>query len=152
MRPEKATMRDVLKTAVLAVTFIAVVLLIGQCCEGGISECYDATCRVTAPSGEMGTGCVFGIKNSSVYVLTNAHVAVGNGSTTMKCEFWRDGHESLPVPGKIVARDSRLDAAVIECHQGAFHGLLPRVLSFAHPGEMPAPGAVSYTHLRAHET
>lgn len=105
-----------------------------------VSDCVDATCRISTPDGSRGTGCVFEIGRGQVFVLTCAHV-VGR-STAVQCEFWREGHQSQPLPGRVLARveDDRCDAAVIAVDESQFGGLLPRVVPLAPRDYVPRPG------------
>jgi hypothetical protein len=111
--------------------FAALTLCLSGRLQAGISECIDATCRITAPDGSRGTGCVFEISQGRVFVLTAAHV-VGNFSG-VQCEFWRDGHQSSPIPAAIVSRvgDDMCDAAVISLEESRFGGILPCVVPVA---------------------
>jgi hypothetical protein len=98
---------------------------------GALSDCVDATCRITAGDGGRGTGCVFEISQGRVFVLTCAHVATGQ---TVQCEFWRAGHQSAPLIGQVLRRDERMDAAVVVIPQEAFGGVLPAAVPFAARG------------------
>jgi hypothetical protein len=125
----------------VVVLFVATLTL----CSAGvasaaISDCIDATCRITTPDGSRGTGCVFEISQGCVFVLTAAHV-VGN-SSTVQCEFWRDGHQSQPIPAQVTARvsDDLCDAAVISLDQAQFGGVLPRAVPVASPDCVLGPG------------
>jgi hypothetical protein len=121
---------------------IAAVLLPWVAAEASaaVSDCVDATCRISTPDGSRGTGCVFEIGRGQVFVLTCAHV-VGR-STAVQCEFWREGHQSQPLPGRVIARveDDRCDAAVIAVDESQFGGLLPRVVPLAPRDYVPRPG------------
>jgi len=103
--------------------------------RGAIADCMDATCRITTPRGERGTGCVFEITRDWVYVLTAAHV-VGDAQT-VECEFWRQGHQSQPLAGRVTARAVQADAAIIALPQAAFG---PRCLPrFPWPARLRGP-------------
>ena len=78
---------------------------------GGVSDCIDATCRITADDGSRGSGWCSRSTQGSVYVLTAAHV-VGN-NPTVQCEFWHNGHQSSPLPGRVVNRSEAADAAIV---------------------------------------
>jgi hypothetical protein len=95
-----------------------------------IEDCLDASCRISTNDGS-GSGCVFEISGGRVYVLTAAHV-VGR-QTEVRCEFWRQGHQSQPLPGRVIARvdDNRCDAAIVAVAQSQFGGLLPAVIPVA---------------------
>ncbi|MGD0897653.1 MAG: trypsin-like peptidase domain-containing protein [Thermoguttaceae bacterium] len=106
--------------------------------RGGISECVDATCRVTAPDGGRGTGCVFEIQRGAVYVLTAAHV-VGE-APSVECEFWRQGHQSQPLVGRVTARSTAADAAIVAVAEAAFAGRLPAAVPLAPRTSAVRPG------------
>ena len=95
---------------------------------GAISDCHDATCRISA-GGARGTGCVFEISGGNVFVLTNAHV-VGNAGE-VQCEFWKHGHRSQPVSGRVVMRGNPVDAAVVAVPQSALGSTLPTAVPLA---------------------
>jgi hypothetical protein len=97
--------------------------------QGAISDCIDATCRITAPSGGAGSGCVFEIREGCVYVLTAAHV-VGQ-APEVRCEFWRFGHQSEPLAGKVIARSEAVDGAVVALPESSFGGVLPAAIPVA---------------------
>jgi S1-C subfamily serine protease len=97
--------------------------------RGAISECVDATCRITSPDGSRGTGCVFEIQGGVVYVLTVAHV-VGDASSVV-CEFWREGHQSQPLEGRVAARATAADVAVVAVPEAVFAGRLPAAVPLA---------------------
>jgi hypothetical protein len=97
--------------------------------QGALSDCVDAACRITAPDGSRGTGCVFEIQHGVVYVLTAAHV-VGQ-SPTVECEFWCQGHQSQPLAGRVTARSAAADAAIIALPDAAFAGRLPAAIPLA---------------------
>ena len=90
--------------------------------RAALSDCIDATCRITTDDGSRGSGCVFEITQGSVYVLTAAHV-VGNNQT-VQCEFWHDGHQSSPLSGRVVGRSEAVDAAIVA---------VPEESSWRHP-------------------
>ena len=116
----------------------AIMLLATQCCYAALSDCHDATCRITAADGSRGTGCCFERSRGTVYVLTNAHVAT---SAKVRCEFWRQGHRSRPITGRVIARSSAADAAIVALAESSFRGVLPAVVPLAERGRDPAPGA-----------
>jgi hypothetical protein len=119
---------------------IVVLLAWTAAAQAAISDCVDATCRISTPDGSRGTGCVFEISGGRVFALTCAHV-VGR-STAVQCEFWREGHQSQPLPGRVVARveDDRCDAAVVVVDESLFGGLLPRVVPVAPRDYVLRPG------------
>jgi len=108
-------------------------LVAGSCnhAHAAMSSCLDATCRISTPDGGRGSGCVFEIGQGYVYVITAAHV-VGSYSE-VSCEFWRDGHQSTPVPGQVILRaiDRDADAATVALRQEQFGEVLPAVVPLA---------------------
>jgi hypothetical protein len=107
--------------------------------HGAMTDCIDATCRITATDGGMGSGCVFEISQGRVYVLTAAHV-VGK-DRTVRCEFWRQGHQSQPLEGEVIALTESADAAIVAVPEGAFEGVLPSVIPIAPRGYIVPAGA-----------
>mgnify|MGYP000872166768 FL=1 len=109
------------------------VLLVGSCSQASaaMSGCIDATCRITTPDGGRGSGCVFEISQGYVYVLTAAHV-VGPAPDVV-CEFWRQGHQSLPLAGRVLVRvaEQEADAAIVVVEERQFGGLLPSAVPLA---------------------
>jgi hypothetical protein len=103
-----------------------------------IDDCIDATCRITAPDGGRGTGCVFEVSQGRVYVLTAAHV-VGQ-SRRVECEFWRHGHRSSPLAGQVTARNEAADAAIVVLGQPVFGGVLPTAIPLAPRDHVLRPG------------
>ena len=106
--------------------------------HGAISDGLEATCRITAPDGSCGTGCAFDRDNGRIYVLTAAHV-VGDGSA-VRCEFWKQGHQSQPLPGEVVARSKVADAAIVAVPETAFGGRLPTLIPLAPRDYIVRPG------------
>lgn len=120
---------------------LLVILAAARCARADLAQCIDATCRITAEGGALGTGCVFCRGEGKVFVLTNAHV-VGR-STTVHCEFWSQGHQSVPLQGRVQARDASVDAAIVVICETMFAGRLPPVIPLAVVGdEPPAMAAV----------
>ena len=109
-------------------------------CRASVSDAIDATCRVTAADGSRGTGCVFEIGQGSIYVLTAAHVVGNDTAATVKCEFWRGGHQSAPLTGRVIGRSAEADAAIIAVPQSALGGLLPGVIPLAPRDAAVRPG------------
>ena len=107
-------------------------------CWASLSDCIDATCRITTADGSCGTGCVFEIDQGSVYVLTAAHV-VGN-DPAVQCEFWRQGHQSAPLAGQVLSRSEEADAAIVAVPETALGGLLPSVIPLAPRDTVIRPG------------
>jgi hypothetical protein len=109
-------------------------------CRASVSDAIDATCRVTAADGSCGTGCVFEIGQGSIYVLTAAHVVGNDMAATVKCEFWRGGHQSAPLAGRVIGRSEDVDAAIVAVPQSALGGLLPRLVPLAPRDRSVRPG------------
>lgn len=107
--------------------------------RAAIAECIDATCRLTA-GHSRGTGCVFEVSGGRVFVLTNAHVV--GGAATVRCEFWRHGHCSLPLTGRVIARreTAHCDAAIVALEVSQFAGWVPRAIPLAPPTAILRPG------------
>ncbi len=122
----------------VAVLLWAAVVASAAPAAAAISDCIDATCRITEPGGGRGTGCVFEIGQDRVYVLTAAHV-VGK-SQQVECDFWRAGHQSRPLIGQVVSRDEQADAAIVALGRGAFGAMLPPAIPVAHRGFLLRPG------------
>jgi hypothetical protein len=106
--------------------------------QGAISDAMDATCRIATPRGSCGTGCVFEINHGSVYVLTAAHVV--SDSSAVQCEFWRQGHQSQPLPGRVISRSTAADVAIVAVAQSSFGGTLPAVIPLAPRDYVIRPG------------
>lgn len=116
-----------------ATATIALALCVGQA-SGAMTDCIDATCRISASNTQgkpiRGTGCVFEISNGHAYVLTNAHIAT---TKTPQMVFWRDGHQSQLISGETIMRDNQADAAIIAIDVQKFNGFLPSVIPIAKP-------------------
>jgi hypothetical protein len=106
--------------------------------QGAISDCIDATCRITAADGGRGSGCVFEITEGRIYVLTAGHVV--ERADTVQCEFWAAGHQSIPLPGRVIMRCSAADAAVVALQAGQFAGRLPKAVPLAGRDWIARPG------------
>ncbi len=119
-------------------------------CRASLSDCYDATCRVTSQRRAVrmsdgqtktvspsGSGTVFEISRGKIYVLTAAHVA---DRPSCACQFYRFGHESAEFPAATVARDARADVALVVVSVESLGGVLPKVIPIAEPGTVLAPG------------
>jgi hypothetical protein len=111
---------------------------------GAMTDCIDATCRITAADGGVGSGCVFEISQGRVYVLTAAHV-VGK-DRAIRCEFWRQGHQSRPLTGQVIARSETADAAIIAVPEEVFGGVLPSVIPIA-PRDYAVPAGATLTSV-----
>jgi hypothetical protein len=105
--------------------------------DAAMTDCIDATCRITAPDGGFGTGVVYHRDADKVWVLTNAHIATANALTL---EFWRDGHQSRKVPGHTVMRNQALDTAVIAVDARLFGEMLPVAIPIAAASYRAQPG------------
>ena len=84
----------------LVATIAMLAIASAVCAHGAEVNLYDATCRLTAPGGTMGTGCVIQSNSQYVAVLTNAHVVAGGSS--MGCDFWSAGYQSARFPGQVL--------------------------------------------------
>ncbi len=109
--------------------FVLVLALGGTRAHGALADCMDATCRVSTPSGAVGTGCVFDRSGGSVLVLTGGHVVEGHYQ--VGCEFWRDGRPSKVLPGRVVLQSRTADVAVIWLTESVFEGVLPQAIPLA---------------------
>lgn len=109
--------------------------------HAALSDCIDATCRITAPTGvnetSRGTGVVFEISKGNVYVLTNAHVAT---ATTVQLEFWSQGHQSRSLSGTTIMRSTAADAAVVRIDAAKFGGRLPTAIPIDRSGQSMRAG------------
>jgi hypothetical protein len=103
--------------------------LVADVCRATMADCIDATCRITAPDGGRGSGCVFEISDGQIYVLTAAHVV--EHAATAQCEFWRHGHQSQPVSARLVRQSQAADAAVLAVASVELGGVLPAVVPLA---------------------
>jgi hypothetical protein len=106
--------------------------------QAAINDALDATCRITAADGSCGTGCVFEITGGTVYVLTAAHLV--SDSPTVQCEFWKLGHQSQPLAGRVTACSRAADAAVVSLAEAAFAGVRPAVILLAPRDYVVRPG------------
>lgn len=127
---------------------LPIVLALCSSASAGISECMDATCRIEVRHDDgrlgVGTGCIFSADEKTAYVLTNAHVADGEGRE-VKCIFTSGGHEFQvngrthwsvlrPTPGEDVSALVRgwfPDAAIVEIDRRAFGNLMPTPIPIA---------------------
>lgn len=111
-------------------------------------DAVQATCRITTPPGMMngkmvvmkGTGIVVDVGDQYVGILTNAHV-VGNHQT-VKCEFYRQGYQSVPIDAAVVSRvnTKTVDAALLAIRRDVFGGLAPKPVPIASSSYVVAPG------------
>jgi hypothetical protein len=128
----------VVLTALVMIFIIALATLTAHRAYGAMGDCIDATCRISAADGGVGSGCVFEIGQGQVYVLTAAHVV--EGVQSVRCEFWTAGHLSSPLPGQVILRSSEADAAVVAVPENAFGGILPKIIPIAAKDRIVAPG------------
>ncbi len=115
--------REVLWIAVLIMVLGIVLAIVNAICgtaRAAMTDCIDATCRITAGDGGVGSGCVFEISQHRVYVLTAAHV-IGD-DRAVRCEFWRQGHQSQPLVGEVIARSETADAAIVAVPEADIRG------------------------------
>ena len=135
-----------MRTLHVRTTCLALSLLLAATCQpcpaqeqttASWTACVEATCRVTAADGGRGTGCAFERSQGYVFVLTGAHVAT---SPTVQCEFWHRGHQSRPVPGRVILRHAGTDVAVVAVAESAFAGVLPPVVPLAPPDWVATAG------------
>ena len=109
--------------------------------HAALDDCIDATCRITATRGakmDCGSGCAFAVKRGHIFVLTAGHV-VEQGQT-VQCEFWRRGHQSIPIAGRVIARSSEADAAIVAVPTASLAGWLPGIVPIAPKGLVLRPG------------
>ena len=143
MQCPKRFARNVLSIAAYTAV-LSIVLAAGSTCRGAISDCIDATCRITAPDGGRGSGCVFEISGGQIYVITAAHVV--EGTTTVQCEFWRQGHQSQPVAGRVLNRSETADAAIVAVAATSLDGVLPAAIPLA-PRNYVLPSGATLTSV-----
>lgn len=99
---------------------------------------FEATCRITNPQRERGTGVVFEVGNGLVYVLTCGHVVGDNPHVQL--EFWRAGHQSPAFAGAVQSKSTTADAAIVTVPLARFGGVSPRVIPLAARGTVLGPG------------
>ena len=100
-------------------------------CQAALSDCLDATCRLTAPDGSCGSGCVMEISEGSVYIITAAHVVAGTDSVA--CEFWRHGHQSRRWPAACWPAPARPTLPSWPCRKPRWAACSPASSPCAHP-------------------
>lgn len=127
-----------------AITAAVLTLSLWVCsqAEGSLSDCHDATCRIS----DGGTGVAFRQGQGHIYVLTNAHVV--DSRQQVSCEFWRAGYQSVPLTATVVARvlNDECDAAVLAIPTEAFaFGQLPKIIPLAQPGRVVRKGETILT-------
>lgn len=121
----------------MLLTVILILAFVVPSADAAMTDCIDATCRITAPDGGVGTGVVYHHDNETVWVLTNAHIATSN---TLNLEFWRDGHQSRKLPGRTVMRNQALDTAVVAVDARLFGERLPAAIPIAAASYQAQPG------------
>ncbi len=118
-------------------------LMIAGLCNAGYCEdphdlCRAATVRIRNGSS-LGSGTVFRDSDSSLYILTNAHVAGTRLGNPVTCEFWIRGHQSHPIPGITVAVSyvpgGYRDIAVVRIDRSQLQGFRPPVIPLADPNQ-----------------
>jgi len=123
------------------IAIVLIVAVVATAAHAGISECIDATCRVTCPDGSgkanCGSGCVIQVSNGYAWILTNDHVASGSRAW---CQFYRHGHTSQKMEGVVKFRHKQLDAAIIAVHASHFGGWVPPAIPTAPADYVVRPG------------
>ena len=125
------------KQLIIVLFSILLHLSTGMPCEAQLSDCIDATCRVSTSSGS-GTGCAFWRSGGYLFVLSNAHVV--EGEKTVKCEFWREGRPSSPVDGRVCFVNEEADISVIAIAESALGQFVPKTVPIAEPDYKLRPG------------
>jgi len=118
----------------------ALLLLPCSVASAAMTDAIDATCRVAAPDGSVGSGCVFEISKGTVFVLTNRHV-VGQAAS-VKCVFWQEGHQSAAIAGQVLVRSDQVDVAILTIPVAAFGGRGPRAIPLVDRGTQLGAGQV----------
>jgi hypothetical protein len=139
--------RDIVWIAVFIMALgiiLAIISALSGTANASMTDCIDATCRITAADGGVGSGCVFEIGGGRVYVLTAAHVT--GKDRAVRCEFWRQGHQSQALAGQVIARSETADAAIIVVAEEAFDGVLPCVIPIA-PREYTVPAGATLSSV-----
>ena len=92
-------------------------------------DVYDAATRIRAGSS-MGSGAVFHVDQSSVWVITNAHV-VGSAAS-VEVEFFKRGYKSIPIAGRVTYRNIQrpVDVAIVAVPRQSLGGHVPVPLPF----------------------
>ncbi len=127
------------------ITFLLLTLWSGVS-SAGLDDALHAVCRIKVP-GSAGTGMAFAQDEANVYVLTNAHVAGARRGNRVTCEFWRDGHKSVPLPGvNVWASYAPLedgfhrDIAIVQVPKASFAGRLPSIMPLGDASDSPVAG------------
>ena len=126
----KRNTRSIMFRVLLSATILVVS---GHSVYATLSDCLDATCRVSTTRGAVGTGCCFHGASDQYFVLTAAHVV--ESTSKVDCEFWRRGHLSSPIRGTVIWRSPVGDLAIIAVAKQAFDGVFPAVVPLADPGK-----------------
>ena len=132
---------EVVRRSAVTAILVLIGLAIGSAAEGSIADCIDATCRIAARDGRpLGTGCVFQRAGGRVFVLTNAHVVEGHDA--VGCQFWQQGHQSVPLAGKVAwrIRNAECDAAIVVLAESQFGSRPPAVIPLAPADYVIRPG------------
>ena len=108
---------------------------IGQAKVLTLNEILESTCRVNA-GNSYGSGTCIKYQDNKYYVLTNAHVV--GGSRTVRLEFFKNGHKTLPIPATVVFKKlvsrSDIDFAIVAVDAKYFGNYPPRVANIAPRG------------------
>ena len=106
---------------------------------------FEAVCRISNTNSK-GTGTVFSETGDSYRILTNYHVVAN--AQTVGVEFWRNGHLSRSIPGKVIwtsfLNNANRDMAVVEVPKAAFGSLKPHIIPLAARGTViPIRGTIT---------
>ena len=118
--------RRPLLAAVLAVAVLAA----APAHADNLDHLHASTLRLTAPNGDRGTGTVFIARGTDLWILTCAHVATAR---RLEAEFYFEGHQSRPIPARLLWRDEPTDLAVVHVDASPLAGHLPAVTRLAPP-------------------
>ena len=86
-------------------------------CRASLSDCIDATCRITTAEGSRGSGCVFEIGKAR---STCSPPPTSPAATPARCNAnsGGSGHQSSPLAGRVIGRSGEADAAVVAVPAG----------------------------------
>ena len=106
----------------------------------------DAVCKVHA-GNSLGTGTCVDISQDIAFVFTNYHVS-GAVGRTVTCQFYKDGHQSIEVPGKVVwaafKQNDSVDMAMIAINMNQLGTYRPKVIKFGDPSkQLPARATIA---------
>jgi hypothetical protein len=123
-----------------AILCVLAMLVASAANAAGIEDVIKATCRITAPGGNVGTGVATEVTGEYVGVLTNAHVVANHA--TVQCQFYREGFESQPVTASVAARTrtNDVDAALVVVRRSVFADYSPPAVKLAPMSYVVAPG------------